>query len=404
MTRVLVAAMMLLAVLPLPAQMLTVDTTTHQNINGTNITGDTLFTAFSKVNQNFSLLWSMTSSNVAWFNAVSNAYMHFMATNVPGGGGGTSSLNSDISVYQTNAPEPVTGFANPSMSSDTTPWGTVTSSSQADPVNYPDWEAFSTNGLSSSVYWLSDASDLDPWIQYEFPEPMTIYAFNLGTSGASAAALSYSSDGVNYATAWSATADGGGWVNGMNMLSTPVTGQYFKFDFPASGGCYVVNSGFWSKNMNVIATPHGLELGTGTGLGINTNYAAGFTVNVCGSVNASGYYMRGLPLATALTTQMNGVLVVSDVTGTASGLNAAYTNVAGTGIYLSMNNTPGVNTNAVLLPGHYSYQGLNFGIAQPQIVSALSSLTTVPTYMGNSVMGYYYPISTSPSCSPLVAP
>ena len=68
--------MMVLAALSRDAatgQVTPVNTTTQQDANGTMITGDTLFTAFTKVNGSLLFLGVLASNNVAALNTVSNA-------------------------------------------------------------------------------------------------------------------------------------------------------------------------------------------------------------------------------------------------------------------------------------------------------------------------------------------
>jgi len=54
-------------------QVTPVNTTTQQNANGTMITGDTMFVAFTKVNGSMLFLGTLASNNIAALNTVSNA-------------------------------------------------------------------------------------------------------------------------------------------------------------------------------------------------------------------------------------------------------------------------------------------------------------------------------------------
>jgi len=112
------------------------------------------------------------------------------------------------------------GLLIPNMTSATTPSGVVTSSSQSATA----YQAF-TNGT-----WTSDA-ELTPYLEYQFPNLVTVTGYVMTTSGTTTNKLEVSSDGSTWTTITLTNNNN----NGLPMASQSAgTGTYFRLSWPDS--------------------------------------------------------------------------------------------------------------------------------------------------------------------------
>lgn len=409
------------------------------------IVGDSLYNAFTKVNNGFAWLSSSVRTNGATNNSTpiwTTNGLYWGAASTGGGGSsggivtnngtgwGTTLLNGK-SITTTNLTVTADTYLNnsalhfytpsiltnnPVMTASNSPSGLVTSSTQQ--TGYEAWRAFGASGN-----WSSTAS-LNPWVQYQFATPFTAtnligYNFTSGGGGPSCTvSLQASSDGFSWITVTSFVTNSLYGV-ALNLSFSPVTATYFRLQYAngysALSQCQGVIISGNSVDVNIAdSTVKTLEI-LAPAVAVNTNTANGYTLEVNGTIDgtvavsgglgnffnvqtsdilnagnndAASYTLNGFPINFASITNI-GILSlwVTNCVGQSSNYN---------GVYLPKTATVWTNANgyAITQPGAYT----NFGIYNGYAGGAIARYCFMVTnYSGNWTNDFSYGTIHTPS-------
>lgn len=246
---------------------------------------------------------------------------------VSGGGGGNATnaigmlngfgtnttllgVNSINGILFYNSPS--TNVANaPIMSSDSTPSGTVTSSSQNDSVNHPDWAAI---GYPSSGDWISGL-EFDQWIQYQFPSPITADCFQVQINGGTVNqpfALQVSPDGTNWNNAY--YSGNQTWVTGGIVTNYfPITtSAFWRWNFYNSSASVadISNLQLYNVALSVVDAGTNFPIQIKTPLAINTTAVTnGSQLEVNGNADVNALSIQGIPIQSLIMQYIQSISI-----------------------------------------------------------------------------------------------